>query len=148
MKKALTMIELIFVIAIIGILAAIALPRLNASRNDAIVAAAKLDLKTALSDIITYNLSQGRYSRNIKDMTSVDFKNSAFKVKGRECLKFIFHGMEVMEVRIDRGGLCNRVLIGSVVEPFLKMDAGVLKHDDSVSYIPLDYSTISQIQGL
>ena len=148
MKKAFSMVELIFVIAIIGILAAVALPRLSASRDDALVAAAKLDLKTALSDVIAYNLTQGRYSTNIKEMTSVDFKNSAFKVKKKECLKFIFHGMRVMEVRIDRSGLCGRVLDGSVVEPYLKMDAGELKHSDSVSYIPLDSSTISSIDGL
>ena len=67
MKKAFSMIELIFAIAIIGILAAVALPRLSASRDDALVAAAKLDLKTALSDVIAYNLTQGRYSTNIKE---------------------------------------------------------------------------------
>jgi len=35
MKKAFTMIELIFVIVIIGILAVIAIPKLNGSRDDA-----------------------------------------------------------------------------------------------------------------
>ncbi|CZE47548.1 type II secretion system protein [Campylobacter geochelonis] len=148
MKRAFSMIELIFIIAILGILAAVALPRLSASRDDALVASAKLDLKTALSDVITYNLSQGRYSRNIKDMTNVDFKNSSFSVKGVKCLKFSFLGMKVMQVDIDRSGLCDRVLSGSVVEPYLKMDAGSLTHTPTVSYIPLDESTISSLNDL
>ncbi|MBP3223794.1 MAG: type II secretion system protein [Campylobacter sp.] len=147
MKKAFSMVELVFVIVIVGILTTVALPRLSASRDDALVVAAKNDLKTALSDVIAYNLTQGRYSTNIKDMTSVDFKNSVFRVKKRDCLKFIFHGMSVMEVRIDRAGLCGRVLEGSAVEPYLKMDAGELKHSENVSYIPLDSSTISAING-
>lgn len=146
------MIELIFVIAILGILAAVALPRLSASRDDVIVAAAKTDLKTALSDIITYNLSQSRYSANIKEMTSVDFKDSSFKVKNVKCLKFSFLQMKVMEVTIDRSGLCGRVLDGSVVEPYLKMDANLngvlLKHSDTKSYIPLDSSTISGLNSI
>lgn len=142
------MVELIFVIAVLGILAAVALPRLSASRDDALVVAAKADLKTALSDVIAYNLTQGRYSTNIKDMTSVDFKNSSFKVKGVECLKFDFHGMKIMEVTIDRSGLCGRVLDGSVVEPYLKMDAGGFTHSDTKSFVPLDSSTISSLNKI
>ena len=38
MKKAFTMIELIFVIVILGILASVALPRLAATREDAEIA--------------------------------------------------------------------------------------------------------------
>jgi general secretion pathway protein G len=38
-KRAFTMIELIFVIVILGILAAVAVPKLAATRNDAIVSA-------------------------------------------------------------------------------------------------------------
>lgn len=148
MKKAFSMIELIFVIAILGILSAVALPRLSASRDDALVVAAKADLKTALSDVITYNLSQGRYSTNIKDMTSVDFKNSSFKVKGVECLKFNFHGVKVMEVTINRSGICGRVLDGCVVEPYLKMDADGFMHTETKSYIKLDSSTISELNKI
>lgn len=148
MKNAFSMIELIFVIVILGILASIAIPRLSASRDDALVASAKLNLKTAMSDIIAYNLSQGRYSRNIKDMTNVDFKGSAFKVKNVECLKFSFYEMQIMRVDINRNGLCGRVLEGSVVEPYLKMDAGNFKHDEKTSYIPLDTSVISALNNL
>jgi len=44
MKYAFTMIELIFVIVILGILAAIAIPRLAASRNDARAASVAINL--------------------------------------------------------------------------------------------------------
>ena len=41
-KKAFTMIELVFVIVVIGILAAVAVPRLSATRDDAVITKAKV----------------------------------------------------------------------------------------------------------
>lgn len=62
MKKGFTMIELIFVIVILGILAAVALPRLAGTANDARV-------ETMNSFIGTLNRSVGptMWSRAIKD---------------------------------------------------------------------------------
>ena len=53
MKKAFTMVELVFVIVVIGILSAIAVPKFAATRDDAIVSKAMAEVAAMRSAIAT-----------------------------------------------------------------------------------------------
>ena len=72
MKKGFTMIELIFVIVILGILASVAIPRLAATRTDAEIAAAVSNLRTLISDAASYYAVKGTFDgAKWKDITNV-----------------------------------------------------------------------------
>ena len=70
MKKAFTMIELIFVIVIIGILASVAIPKLAASRDDAIAAMCTSTAKQFIQEVSIYYTVYGDFS-NISVMSYV-----------------------------------------------------------------------------
>ena len=91
MRKDFTMIELIFVIVILGILAAVAIPRLAATRDDAEIAKAVNNINTLVSDVGSYYTSQGQFAANLADMTNVQIVSatgltSAINAGGQPCI--------------------------------------------------------------
>ena len=61
MKKGFTMIELIFVIVILGILASVAIPRLAGTRTDAEIATTVSNIRTLISDLSSYYVVKGEF---------------------------------------------------------------------------------------
>ena len=84
MKKGFTMIELIFVIVILGILASVAIPRLAATREDAEISAAVANLRTLVSDATAYYTEKGEFGSTTKwnEITNVPLGDAGSNAVG------------------------------------------------------------------
>ena len=71
MKKAFTMIELIFVIVIVGILSSIAIPKLSATRDDALIAKNSEYIMAIMIEISTYITVKGESRDDLSEMSSI-----------------------------------------------------------------------------
>ena len=79
------MIELVFTIIILGILASTAIPRLVATRNDAEISKFAMHVAMSVMDIGVYYTAKGEFG-DIKKMThSALDSNGKIKIKSIEC---------------------------------------------------------------
>ena len=80
MKKGFTMIELIFVIVILGILASVAIPRLAGTRTDAEISALVANIRTLISDAASYYAVKGEFAgAKWSDITNVPVRTGERK---------------------------------------------------------------------
>lgn len=69
-RTAFTMIELVFVIVILGILAAIAVPRLAATRDDAENVTISQNIMTGAAEIASYAVAKGETNESLAVMSN------------------------------------------------------------------------------
>ncbi|MDY3245516.1 type II secretion system protein [Campylobacter sp.] len=139
MKKGFTMIELIFVIVILGILASVAIPRLAATREDAEISAAVANLRTLVSDATAYYTAKGEFPTNTKwsAITNVPLGNASntdatseakLKAGGKDCIKVKLenkkngapaHIVFTKDTAADSAGVCKTVVEATPVKAYL-----------------------------
>ena len=138
MKKGFTMIELIFVIVILGILASVAIPRLAGTRTDAEIATTVANLRILLSDLNSYYVVKGEFpqgSNGVKwsEITNVYLEqavngNGYLMVGGEICIEVsVSNRTDVLPAYItfikyptnkDKG-VCKEVLEADAVKAFV-----------------------------
>ena len=69
-RTAFSMIELIFVIVVLGLLAAVALPKITATRDDAMASKVALNVMTAAGEIASYAMSNGETVNDMIEMSN------------------------------------------------------------------------------
>lgn len=72
-RKGFTLIELLIVVVIIGILAAVAIPKFAGSKQKAYATAMKSDLRNLVGAQLNYMADKGSYT---SDLARLDFKQS------------------------------------------------------------------------
>ena len=137
MKKGFTMIELIFVIVILGILASVAIPRLAGTRTDAEIATTVANLRILLSDLNSYYVVKGEFADadGVKwsEITNVYLEqavngNGYLMVGGERCIEVsVSNRTDVLPAYItfikyptnkDKG-VCKEVLEADAVKAFV-----------------------------
>jgi general secretion pathway protein G len=81
-RSGFTMIELIFVIVILGILAAVAIPKLAATRDDAQIAGAATNANQMIKDISAYYTARGDLNATGLDQITNGTTGAGWSVNG------------------------------------------------------------------
>jgi len=141
-KKGFTMIELIFVIVIIGILASVAIPRLAATRDDAKIATALSETGMILRETTAYYTANGHFSDTASDMSNAaEFNNTTAGVDTvatggtfeyytpkngtgvESCVKFVINNVDgnvTIQDSTGTGNVCKGILGSNTYKNSLK----------------------------
>ena len=84
-KKTFSLIELIFMIVVMGIIASVALPKLMNTKNSAVVSSLKQDIATVASSVQSYYMQHGKIDK-ISDTVSLN--STAWKIEDKELKYF------------------------------------------------------------
>jgi len=128
MKKAFTLLELIFAILIIGIIASYAIPKYVDTRDTALASTIKRDIVTATTSIQSYSLINKGISKISDALTlsstnwTVDEKKAIFKDSNKDCITLEIKNeddSDILELKVDDndGSVCKKLVNNEGIVP-------------------------------
>jgi len=122
MKKAFTMVELIFVIVIIGILAGVALPQFSATRDDAKVSKLAMAIKVFQSELTAGIVSSNKIPQNKEELEKI---SNVIKESSNDYIISVINNKTIQFIDTDNGAeICKILTI----------------NDSNISSVTLDFS--------
>ena len=122
MKKAFTMVELIFVIVIIGILAGVALPRFSATRDDAKISKLAMAIKTFQSELTAGIVSSNKIPQSKEELEKI---SNVIKESSNDYIIKVINNKTIEFIDTDSGTeICKILTI----------------NDTNISNVTLDFS--------
>ena len=117
-KNGFSLLELIFAIVIIGVIAGVAIPKFMETKDDATAAAIKQDVNTIISSVRSYVLVNG--TGDLSDMVSVssdkwtlnDTDNTIISQDDENCVSFTLSESQLtLEVKTDpaENSVCDKI---------------------------------------
>lgn len=120
MKKAFSLLELIFAIVVLGIISSFAIPKYLDTKDSAVVSTIKRDISTITTSLQTYYLINRKIDK-ISDALSINESNwqvedakLTFFEGSQECLSLTIkeqNGLKVIEqnIKSDIGKICDKL---------------------------------------
>lgn len=103
LKRAFTIVELVFIIVILGILAVVIVPKLAATKTDAQISKFTIDLTVYITEIAAYYTAKGELA-DIKEMShSITDTNGKIKIGNVECAQIVASYALASEADASRG---------------------------------------------
>ncbi len=129
MKKAFSVLEIIFVVVIIGIIAMVAMPKLGSISSDAKANAIKQDIYTLKSNLQSYYMVNQKIDK-ISDVVSlnsktwsIEDKKVLFKENDKDCVTMEIVNQTVkVTVNKSAGKVCEKIENSGVISETIDLN--------------------------
>ncbi|MEA3512091.1 MAG: hypothetical protein U9R37_00670 [Campylobacterota bacterium] len=116
LKKAFSLIELIFIIAVLGIISSVAIPKLLNTKSGATVSTIKQDISTITTSIQSYYIINDKIDKitdsiNINEKVwSVEDKKLTYSVDTKECITIAVVDKKLdITISKDNSDMCQKL---------------------------------------
>ena len=132
MTKAFSLLEMIFSIVVISVIASIAIPKFMSTKDDAVVSTLKQDISTVTTSVQSYYLVNGKIDK-ISDAVNLnssvwDISDSAiiYNDQSNECVKVEISSLDndiqlILTVNEDAGSICEKLASSGMTSTIYKL---------------------------